>query len=66
MQSPENKICGGTFNTVSTFISHASRCVSGSGKQLQADEGICCMKIVSIIIIVFALTSKYFWNERTH
>jgi len=56
----------GLFNTVSTFISHASRCVSGSGKQLQACEGICCMKIVFIIIIIiiiFVLTSKYVWNE---
>jgi hypothetical protein len=56
----------GLFNTVSTFISHTSRCVSGSGKQLQAGEGICCMKIVSVIIIIFVLTSKYVWNERTH
>jgi hypothetical protein len=56
----------GLFNTVSTFISHAIRCVSGSGKQLQACEGICCMKIVFIIIIIiiiFVLTSKYVWNE---
>jgi len=45
----------GLFNAVSTFISHASRCVSGSGNQLQACEGLCCMKIVSIIIIIIIM-----------
>jgi len=58
----------GLFNTVSTFISHASRRASGSGNQLQACEGLCCMKILSIIIIIiiYVLTSKYVWIERTH